>query len=118
MRAAVGIGRLLTAAAGVALLLAGCGAAVEGNPVSVFADPFKVAGLEAVDGPTGLRPNAKAESRTVTDTDGGQIDELAGQSISDLEDRHSRAQVIDPRDLSGDKIVFGATVVVVIIVIC
>ena len=31
-------------------------------------------------------------------------------SISDIEDRLSRAQVIDPRDLSGDKIVFGATV--------
>ena len=31
-------------------------------------------------------------------------------SISDIEDRLSRAQIIDPRDLSGDKIVFGATV--------
>ena len=31
-------------------------------------------------------------------------------SIGDLEDRLSRAQIIDPRDLSGDKIVFGATV--------
>ena len=31
-------------------------------------------------------------------------------SIADIEDRLSRAQVIDPRDLSGDKIVFGATV--------
>jgi len=31
-------------------------------------------------------------------------------SIADIEDRLSRAQVIDPLDLSGDKIVFGATV--------
>ncbi|WP_414903235.1 transcription elongation factor GreA [Sphingomonas flavalba] len=31
-------------------------------------------------------------------------------SISDIEDRLSRAQVIDPTTLSGDKIVFGATV--------
>jgi transcription elongation factor GreA len=31
-------------------------------------------------------------------------------SIADIEDKLSRAQVIDPRDLSGDKIVFGATV--------
>jgi transcription elongation factor GreA len=31
-------------------------------------------------------------------------------TISDIEDRLSRAQIIDPRDLSGDKIVFGATV--------
>ena len=31
-------------------------------------------------------------------------------SIADLEDKLSRAQVIDPTTLSGDKIVFGATV--------
>lgn len=31
-------------------------------------------------------------------------------SISDLEDRISRAQIIDPATLSGDKIIFGATV--------
>jgi len=36
----------------------------------------------------------------------GQIE----ASISDLEDRLSRAQVIDPTTLSGDKVVFGATV--------
>ena len=69
-----------------AALLAGCAAPVAGTPVSVFADPFKVGGIEAVDGPTGLRPDAKPESRTVTGTDGGEIDELAGQSVSDLEE--------------------------------
>ena len=31
-------------------------------------------------------------------------------TIADLEDKLSRAQVIDPRTLSGDKIIFGATV--------
>jgi transcription elongation factor GreA len=31
-------------------------------------------------------------------------------TIADLEDKLSRAQVIDPTMLSGDKIVFGATV--------
>jgi transcription elongation factor GreA len=31
-------------------------------------------------------------------------------TIADLEDRISRAMVIDPRSLSGDKVVFGATV--------
>ena len=36
----------------------------------------------------------------------GQIE----ATISDLEDRLSRAMVIDPTTLSGDKIVFGATV--------
>ena len=36
----------------------------------------------------------------------GQIE----ATIADLEDRLSRAMVIDPRSLSGDKVVFGATV--------
>jgi transcription elongation factor GreA len=36
----------------------------------------------------------------------GQIEAM----ISDIEDRLSRAMVIDPKTLSGDKIVFGATV--------
>ncbi|MFN4112396.1 MAG: transcription elongation factor GreA [Sphingomonadaceae bacterium] len=36
----------------------------------------------------------------------GQIE----AQIADLEDRVSRAQIIDPTSLSGDRIVFGATV--------
>ena len=36
----------------------------------------------------------------------GQIEAM----IADIEDRLSRAVVIDPKSLSGDKIVFGATV--------
>lgn len=36
----------------------------------------------------------------------GQIE----ATIADLEDRQSRAQVIDPKELSGDKVIFGATV--------
>lgn len=36
----------------------------------------------------------------------GQIE----AQIADLEDRISRAMVIDPKTLSGDKVVFGATV--------
>jgi len=36
----------------------------------------------------------------------GQIE----AQVFDLEDRLSRAMVIDPRELSGDKVVFGATV--------
>ena len=34
-------------------------------------------------------------------------------SISDIEDKLSRAQVIDPKTLSGDKIIFGATVTLI-----
>ena len=36
----------------------------------------------------------------------GQIE----ASIADIEDKLSRAQIIDPRELSGDTVVFGATV--------
>ncbi len=36
----------------------------------------------------------------------GQVEAMIG----DIEDKISRAQVIDPTELSGDKIVFGATV--------
>jgi len=73
-------------AAGAAVLVAGCGTAIQGNPVSVYADPFKVGGMEAVEGPTGLRPNPKPATREVTGTDGGEVDNIAGQSISDLEE--------------------------------
>ena len=76
--------RLLIAAG--AVLLAGCGTAVVGTPVSVYSDPFKVGGLEASDGPTGLRQDAKPPTREATGTDGGQIDTLAVQSVSDLEE--------------------------------
>jgi hypothetical protein len=77
--------RLLVAAS-AALLVAGCGTAISGHAVSSLGDPFKVGGLEAVDGPTGLRPDAKPASREVAHTDGGEPDKLAGQSVSDLEE--------------------------------
>jgi predicted metalloprotease len=74
-------------AAGAAVFaMASCSVTLEGKPVSVFADPFKVAGMDAVDGPTGLRPDAKEESREVDGSDGGQVDEIAGQSVSDIEE--------------------------------
>ncbi|OBB01492.1 peptidase [Mycobacteriaceae bacterium 1482268.1] len=69
-----------------ALLVVSCSTTVKGNPVSVFDDPFKVAGMPAVDGPTGLRSDAKKPSRDVENSDGGEIDELAAASISDIED--------------------------------
>lgn len=77
---------LTVAAITAATVLTGCATAVVGTPVSVFSDPFKVGGLEAVDGPTGLRPDPKAESREVVGTDGSEVDQLAGQSVSDLEE--------------------------------
>ena len=41
--------------AAATLLVAACSTTVQGTPVSVFADPFRVAGMPAVNGDTGLR---------------------------------------------------------------
>jgi len=73
-------------AVGAALLIASCSTTVTGTAVSVFDDPFKVAGMPAVDGPSGLRPVPERPSRDVEDSDGGEIDALAASSISDIED--------------------------------
>jgi predicted metalloprotease len=67
------------------LVVAGCAHVIQGRPVSVFADPFRVAGMPATDGPSGLRSDAAPPTRNVTNTDDGDIDELARQAISDVE---------------------------------
>ncbi|WP_102141991.1 neutral zinc metallopeptidase [Mycobacterium hubeiense] len=77
---------LVGVALATVMLTASCSTTVQGNPVSVFDDPFRVAGLPATDGETGLRPDAEPPSRDVTDTDGSDIDELAASSVSDIED--------------------------------
>ena len=59
---------------------------LQGKAVSVFDDPFHVAGMPATDGPTGLRDDAAGPSREVQGTDGGEVDELARQAISDIEE--------------------------------
>ncbi|MGV0788774.1 neutral zinc metallopeptidase [Mycolicibacterium sp. XJ2] len=68
---------MLTAAA----LATACGATSQKPP-----DAFTVAGMQVADGPSGLRAGAPPPSRTVTYTDGGPIDMLALQSVSDVED--------------------------------
>ncbi|MCV7431244.1 neutral zinc metallopeptidase [Mycolicibacterium bacteremicum] len=73
-------------AGGAALILSGCAQPVQGSAVSVFADPFRVAGMPATDGPTGLRDDAAEPTRDVTGTDGGEIDHLAASAISDIEE--------------------------------
>jgi predicted metalloprotease len=75
----------LAAGAAVATL-AGCSTTLQGSPVSVYADPFKVAGMQAVDGPTGLREGISRDARKVQNTDDGRIDEISAQSVSDIEE--------------------------------
>jgi predicted metalloprotease len=69
-----------------ALLVAACTTTLQGKAVSVFDDPFHVAGMPATDGPTGLRPDAHGPARDVEGTDNGKIDELAGNAVSDIEE--------------------------------
>lgn len=80
-----------TIAACTVLIGTACSTTLQGNAVSVFDDPFRVAGMPATDGPTGVRPNAEGPDRDVEGTDGGEIDELAASAISDIEDYWSTA---------------------------
>nr|WP_231987658.1 neutral zinc metallopeptidase [Mycobacterium sp. 852002-51152_SCH6134967] len=64
-----------------ALLGTACGTTTQKPP-----DAFTVAGMQVADGPSGLRAGAPEPSRTVANTDGGPIDMLALQSVSDVED--------------------------------
>jgi predicted metalloprotease len=69
-----------------ALLVTACTTTLQGKPVSVFDDPFHVAGMPATDGPTGLRPDSHGPARAVQGTDNGKIDELARNAVSDIEE--------------------------------
>jgi predicted metalloprotease len=79
--------RLLAAAGAAiaALVLSGCTNLLAGKPVSIYADPYLVAGLPATDGPSGLRPDAAAPTRKVEDGNGSVEDALAIQAVSDIE---------------------------------
>src|ERR1700731_1786424 len=72
-------------AAAATLVVSGCTTLLAGKPVSMFADPFRVAGLPATDGPSGLRPDAAAPTRHVDDGNGGQKATLAAQAVSDIQ---------------------------------
>jgi predicted metalloprotease len=73
------------------LLLAACSTTLQGKAVSVFDDPFHVAGMPATEGPTGLRDDAAGPARVVQGTDDGEIDELARQAVSDIEEYWDQA---------------------------
>ncbi|VEG57040.1 LpqM [Mycolicibacterium aurum] len=80
-----------TVAACTVLIGTACSTTLQGYAVSVFDDPFRVAGMPATDGPTGLRPDAQEPARDVEGTDGGDIDNLAASAITDIEDYWSVA---------------------------
>jgi predicted metalloprotease len=68
------------------LVVAGCTTFVEGRALSMLNDPFRVGGLPATNGPSGIRPNAPSPTGTVVNTDNGTIDNLSLLSVNDIED--------------------------------
>src|SRR5699024_3491610 len=65
--------------------LVGCTRRMDSRRVSVYADPVSVGGLPAEDGPSGLRPEAEKPRVQVTGADGGPVDMIARQAITDIE---------------------------------
>ncbi|MGV9797651.1 peptidase [Mycobacterium sp. NPDC003449] len=68
----------------VAALACGCGGSVNGQASSPLYDPLRVAGVEAVDGPSGVRDGAASPTGDVEGTDGGEIDRLATLGVNDV----------------------------------
>ena len=78
--------KMTMAAASVALLIAGCGGLTQGQAVSPLYDPFRVAGLPAEDGPSGIRDDAPDPVGDVENTDDGDVDRLALLAVNDVAD--------------------------------
>ncbi|SDE13014.1 metallopeptidase [Rhodococcus tukisamuensis] len=67
-----------------AILLAGCASTTGGRAVSIYANPFTVAGLPATDGPSGPRPDVPDASLPVRGADGSAADVLATNAVDDI----------------------------------
>ncbi|MFI9506405.1 metallopeptidase [Nocardia sp. NPDC052566] len=81
LRATVLVTVLLCAAA----LVTGCTNLVDGRAVSVYDDPFKVAGLPTTNGPSGPRGGVPDSSLTAVNGDGSATDALALNAIEDIQ---------------------------------
>jgi predicted metalloprotease len=85
-RPAVASLRAAIACAAAILVVAGCTTFVEGQALSMLNDPFRVGGLPATNGPSGIRANAPSPTGTVVNTDNGMIDKLSLLSVNDIEE--------------------------------
>lgn len=67
--------------------VAGCAPPISGLPTAAGGDPStEVAGLPAVDGPSGTRAQAPAPTVPVRGATGGRTDRLAGQAVEDVQE--------------------------------
>jgi predicted metalloprotease len=85
-RRAIAAFRAAVACAGAILVVAGCITFVNGRPLSMLNDPFRVGGLPATNGPSGMRPDAPSPTGTVVNTDNGPIDKLSLLSVNDIQE--------------------------------
>ncbi|MEU0872376.1 metallopeptidase [Nocardia brasiliensis] len=76
---------LITAALIVVVLVAGCTRLVDGRAVSIYDDPFKVAGLPTTSGPNGPRAGVPDSTLTATNGDGSAEDKLALNAVEDIQ---------------------------------
>ncbi|WP_129978210.1 neutral zinc metallopeptidase [Rhodococcus sp. Q1] len=68
------------------VLLAGCAQQIEGTAVSIYDNPFTVAGLPVTSGASGPRSGVPDAAVEIENTDGGPVDVLAGNAIADIEE--------------------------------
>lgn len=68
-----------------AIALAGCATSITGEAVSIYNDPFLVAGLDATSGPSGARPDVPDAEVAVTNTNGGEVDTMLANAVADIE---------------------------------
>ncbi|MFD4368056.1 neutral zinc metallopeptidase [Rhodococcus sp. NPDC058521] len=68
-----------------ALAVGGCASSIAGDAVSIYNNPFRVAGLDATSGPSGARPNVPDAEVAITNTDGGAVDTVVGNAVADIE---------------------------------
>lgn len=79
----------MTALISLALLvvpvLAGCSQTIDGRAVSIYENPFTVAGLPVTDGPSGPRPGARNSTLEVSNSEGTDSDIIATNAIDDIQ---------------------------------
>ncbi|MQY25064.1 neutral zinc metallopeptidase [Nocardia aurantia] len=66
-------------------VLSGCASTVSGRAVSVYDDPFQVAGLPTTSGPSGPRPGVPGTGLTAVGGDHGDLDRLALDALDDIQ---------------------------------
>ena len=76
---------LAAAATAGLLLLASCAQTVGGNAVSIYENPFTVAGLPVTSGPSGPRPGVPDSTIEVENAEGTDSDLLATNAVDDIQ---------------------------------